>query len=237
MTPIADIRLRLLATVLLVIALSQVGGLGMAVTGFGLAMLLALIAGLDSKAWRRVLQVELFVVLLFLTLPFAISGTPLLAVGPLTASLEGLARAALIACKVSAAVLVVAALIGGVAPERIGAGLRALNVPERLVRLLLLTVRYLSVIRSEAARLHDAMRARGFVPRSNRHTWRAYGYLIGMLLVRALERAQRVEEAMRCRGFSGRFPHAALPAPRFSDWAGFVALTGLAAALLAGQFA
>ena len=110
--------------------------------------------------------------------------------------------------------------------------MRALHVPEPIVRLFALTVRYLALIRDEARRLNDAMRARGFRPGSNRHTWRSYGNLIGMLLVRALHRAQRVEEAMLCRGFSGRFPYAALPAPAADDWIGSALLTGLAVAAL-----
>jgi cobalt/nickel transport system permease protein len=32
------------------------------------------------------------------------------------------------------------------------------------------------------------------------------GYLFGMLFVRSLERAERISAAMRCRGFTGRFP-------------------------------
>ena len=101
----------------------------------------------------------------------------------------------------------------------------------------MLTVRYLSLIRDEARRLHDAMRARAFAPRSNRHTWQSYGYLIGMLLVRALERARRVEEAMACRGYSGRFPYAALVAPRARDWVGFALICGLGLGLLLVELA
>ena len=39
----------------------------------------------------------------------------------------------------------------------------------------------------------------------NRHTYRAYGYLVGMLLVRSLDRSERIVAAMKCRGFRGRF--------------------------------
>ncbi len=141
-------------------------------------------------------------------------------------------RAGLVALKVSAAVLVLMAFLGSVEPARIGAALHALRLPEPLVRVFMLTVRYLSLIRDEARRLHDAMRARAFTPRSNRHTWQSYGYLIGMLLVRALERARRVEEAMACRGYSGRFPYAVLAAPRARDWAGFAVICGLGLTLL-----
>ena len=196
------------------------------------AVALAVATRLPAPLWRRVLQVETFVILLFLTLPFAVAGTPLFAIGPLVASIEGVGRAALVAMKISAALLIIMSLLGTIEPARIGAALHALRLPEPLVQLYMLTVRYLALIRAEAVRLHDAMRARAFTPRSNRHTWRSYGYLIGMLLVRALDRAVRVEEAMRCRGASGRYPHAALPAPRPADWAGFALTAGLATVLL-----
>ena len=50
-----------------------------------------------------------------------------------------------------------------------------------------------------------AMKARGFRLRCNPHTWRSIGYLFGMLLVRSIERAERILAAMRCRGFQGHF--------------------------------
>lgn len=227
-----DLRLRLVAAFIAVAALSQLHDLATAVIALAGVGLIALTSGIDRSLWRRLLHVESFVLLLFLTLPFTVPGAPLFAFGPLSASIEGMERATLIACKVSASVLVLMTFLGNADPTRLGAALHALHVPEALVRLFVLTVRYLSLIRGEARRLHEAMRARAFRAGSNRHTWRSYGYLIGMLLVRALERAQRVEEAMRCRGFSGRFPHAAVPAPDIRDWVAFVGLSGLAVATL-----
>lgn len=228
----ADLRLRLVAAVLLVLAASQLAHFGPALAALALALILALAARPDRALWRRLRHVEGFVVLLLLTLPFAVPGAPLLTLGPLSASLEGLSRAALLAAKVTTAALVLLALLGTVEPIRLGAALHALRLPEPLVRLFVLTLRYLGLIGDEARRLREAMRARAFRARTDRHTWRSFGNLIGMLLVRALDRARRVEEAMRLRGFSGRFPHAALAAPTARDWTGFALLTGLAAAAL-----
>ncbi len=229
---VRDTRLRLVGAFLVVVAISLVYELTPAALALAGAGLLALLSGIDARLWRRILHVEGFVLLIFVTLPFAVAGQPLFTLGPLTASIEGVLRAVLVACKVSASVLVIMVLLGPVEPERIGAALDRLGVPEPIVRLFVMTVRYLWLIGDEARRLNDAMRARGFAPRSNRHTWRAYGNLIGMLLVRALERAERVEEAMRCRGFSGRFAYAVLPAPALRDWVGFCFMTGLFFALL-----
>ena len=66
------------------------------------------------------------------------------------------------------------------------------------------TVRYIDVLHQEYQRLRIAMKARGFRPQNSRHTYVSFGYLVGMMLVRALERSERVLAAMKCRGFSGR---------------------------------
>jgi cobalt/nickel transport system permease protein len=46
---------------------------------------------------------------------------------------------------------------------------------------------------------------RGFKPKTNFHTYKTFGYLIGMLLIRSYERSERIWNAMLCRGFQGRF--------------------------------
>lgn len=225
-----DLRARLVAASILVVAMSQLGTLPVAAAVLAATAGFALLVGIDGSGWRRMLHVETFMALLFLTLPFTVPGRPVLAVGPFDASVEGFARAALVSCKVSASVLAIVVLLGSVEPMRLGGALHALRVPEPIVRLLVLTLRYRSVIAGEMHRLREAMRARGFRPGSNRHTWRSYGNLVGMMLVRALERAQRVEEAMLCRGFSGRFPWRRPPPLATADKA-WVALATIVAVL------
>lgn len=80
--------------------------------------------------------------------------------------------------------------------------------------------------------------ARAFVRRTSRHTLRTLGHFAGRMLVRSLERAERVDEAMRCRGFAGRF--ALVVGETFSRLdLGFVVLVsiGLTAALVVEHFA
>ena len=49
------------------------------------------------------------------------------------------------------------------------------------------------------------MKIRSFKPGTNLHTYRSYAYLAAMLLVRSYDRADRVYQAMICRGFHGTF--------------------------------
>jgi len=39
----------------------------------------------------------------------------------------------------------------------------------------------------------------------NAHTCRMFGYMVAMLLVRSLDRSERIAAVMKCRGFRGRF--------------------------------
>jgi cobalt/nickel transport system permease protein len=200
-----DPRLLVLSVVLF--ALVVVGLQTLTAAATALAAALALAAG-SGLSWpllvRRLAALEGLMLLLLLTLPFSVPGEPWWTLGPLSASGEGLQRAALIALKANAVVLALIGLIGAMEPAVLGHALARLGVPHKLVHLLLLTVRQITLLDSERRRLRDAMRARAFVPRSNRHTWVSLGNLIGMLLVRSLERARRIEAAMRCRGFQGR---------------------------------
>ena len=157
----------------------------------------------------RLLLVEGFLLVLVMMLPFSVAGQPVANIGPFTATQEGLLRALAVVIKINVCVLTVVAMLGSLDPVRFADAAEGLGLPAKLARLVQFTVRYVSVFGAESTRLLESMRARGFRPRTNLHTWRTYGTLAGMLLLRSLERARRVDEAMRCRGFTGRMPASA----------------------------
>jgi cobalt/nickel transport system permease protein len=146
-----------------------------------------------------------FMLFILLLLPFTVPGAPIVEWGSFSASAEGLHQAIAILLKANAIVLALLALVGSLEAVTLGHALARLRIPGTLVQLLLFTVRYITVIGEEYARLRTAMRARGFRPGNNRHTYQSLGYMVGMLLVRSLERSERILAAMRCRGFQGRF--------------------------------
>lgn len=154
---------------------------------------------------RRLVPVNLLMLLLIVLLPLGIAGSPLLALGPLEYTSEGLFLALAIAVKANAIVLTLIVLLGTLDVSTLGHALSHLRVPDKLIHLFLFTVRYLDVLQREYLRLTAAMKTRGFRPGLNRHTYRTYGYLVGMLLVRSLDRSERILAAMKCRGFRGRF--------------------------------
>jgi cobalt/nickel transport system permease protein len=68
-----------------------------------------------------------------------------------------------------------------------------------------MSYRYIAVIEDEYKRLLRAAKFRGFRPKTNFHSYKTFAYLAGMLFVRASLRAQRVHQAMLCRGFNQKF--------------------------------
>jgi len=201
-----DPRLRVVAAGLIALAVVSLQTRTAAGLALALCALLALAAGSGSGTLvRRLLALEGFMLVLLVMLPFSVPGPALFALGPLSASEAGLARAILIVLKANAVALAVLALVGSMEPVVLGHALARLRVPAKLVQLFLFTVRYVGVIHDEYRRLRQAMRARAFVARADRHTWRSFGWLIGMLLVRSFERSERIVAAMKCRGFDGRF--------------------------------
>jgi cobalt/nickel transport system permease protein len=174
------------------------------------ALAAALVAGGASRlrpraAVARMVSLNGFMLLLALILPWSVHGTALVQLGPVAYSREGLALAGTVALKGNAIVLMLMALVGTLDVAILGHALEHLYVPEKLTHLLLFTVRYLDLLDRQYRQLTAAMRVRGFRPRMDRHTYRTFGYLVGMLLVRSLDRSERVLAAMKCRGFRGHF--------------------------------
>lgn len=200
-----DPRVRILVTAAFAVVVVALHDVGVLVAALGCAVLAALAARLPlAPTLRRAAAMDAFILVMLLMLPFTVAGTPLFTIGPLTASREGLSQAIAIGLKANAIVLLLLALVGTMDPAVLGHALRRLGVPATLIHLLFFTVRYVEVLGRESQRMRLAMKARAFRPRSDLHTWRSFGYLIGMLLVRSLERAERILAAMKCRGFDGR---------------------------------
>jgi cobalt/nickel transport system permease protein len=108
----------------------------------------------------------------------------------------------------------------------------SLRVPGRLVHLAMLTYRYLFLFAAELGRLRLALRVRGYRNRPTMHCYRTIGNVCGTLLVRSSERGERVAQAMRCRGFDGRFRSLTEFRTTLMDVAAFITIAGGFAALV-----
>lgn len=120
-------------------------------------------------------------------------------------------------------------ILAAVTPfARLTAQLRRLRLPEVLIALTEMTYRYLGILAEEAVNLLTAFRLR-----SKGRQWpnlREFAPLAGQLLLRSSDRAERVYNAMQCRGRSlGR---RNVPSPAWTPADGIFLLLGAGSAVL-----
>lgn len=192
------------------------------------------VARLPSRWYlRRLGIVVLFLGLFVLFVPLAVrhDETPW-HLGPLPLSPRGLTLALVVLLKGMA---VVTLLLVWWATATVELHLKAaysLRLPKLFLQLLMLTHRYLHLLIEEFRRLRIALRVRAYRHRAGLHTWRTVGHLTGTLLVRSYERAERVGQAMRSRGFDGRLRSLTEFRTTAYDALVFGGLVGSAGALL-----
>ncbi|MFA9395170.1 MAG: cobalt ECF transporter T component CbiQ [Halodesulfovibrio sp.] len=171
-----------------------------------IGIILLCIAQLPIKTLcRRLLFINAFIAFLWLTLPVSTAGTPVYSLGGFTVTQEGIDLTLLITLKSNAIITTFIALLATSNVTDIGSGFAKLHVPQKLSLLFLFTWRYIHVILEEYKRLSTAATLRGFVPTTNSHTYKTYANLIAMVLVKSHDRAERVSNAMKLRGFDGTF--------------------------------
>jgi cobalt/nickel transport system permease protein len=181
-----------------------------------LAGICACAARLDlAVTLRRMASLDGFMVFVVGFLPFTMPGAPAFTIAGFIVSQAGLEHAAAILLASNAVVLMILALVGTMKETELGMALSSLHAPAKLTHLLLLTTRYIDVLRREYRRLRISMKVRAFRMGFNLHTWKMIGYLFGMLLVRSIERSERIVIAMRCRGYRGEL-HMLCQPPRIS---------------------
>lgn len=206
-----DPRYRIVAASLFAIVTVALNSIPALCAALGIAFALLLSARLPAIATlKRMAAMDTFIIFLLAMLPFTVPitgpGDIMFTLWGFDASWRGLWQAIEIALTANAVILCLMALVGTLEPVVLGHALHSLRAPERLVHLLMFTLRYISVLHGEYLRMRAAMKARGFKARNSIHTLRSFGYLVGMMLVRAIERSERIMGAMKCRGFTGRFP-------------------------------
>lgn len=180
----------------------------------GLAALLALAVRLPpQRLLHTLLHAAPFLLLAGLTFPHS---------GPASPALSVLARA------VTALVLLVT-LRHALGEMPLLAAMRGFGLPPTLVLVMALALRFTGVISHELRRLLRAARSRS--PRALGP--RLAAAAAALVLVRSMERSERVHRAMAARGFDGQSLALASPPLACRDWLA-VALIASAAAIWAG---
>ncbi|MCA9774819.1 MAG: cobalt ECF transporter T component CbiQ [Myxococcales bacterium] len=226
-----DPRVKIASLTILAVAIATCRHAGAAVLGVAMALETLALARLPVDWVLGRLKAPLaFLALFFVVLPFSGAGTTI-PLGGLRLSVDGMELAALLVLKGTAVVLVTLALLGTAPFHRSMRALEDLGVPARLVELLLFAYRYVFVFARELERKRLALRARGFSGRRARDP-RTAARIVGTLMVSGLDQTERVQRAMRLRGYAGRIPTLERFAPTGVDFAKAAAAAAAALAIL-----
>lgn len=94
-------------------------------------------------------------------------------------------------------------------------GMGHLGVPSLLITQLLFVYRYISILLQEALNMSRARTARSFGRKS--YPVKMWGIFVGQLLIRTIERSERIHRAMLSRGFTGTVDSVSSSRWRFRD--------------------
>lgn len=156
-----------------------------------------------------------------------IDQTPAISYGSLVIS-QGWLSFASIMVRFLLTVSAALALIATTGMYRIGVGLEQLGFPRVFIMQLLFLYRYLFVVSEEVLTMMRSVSCR--CPAQRAISLRTYGSLTGQLLLRSMDRAERVHRAMALRGFDGHIRSTASPRITGSDllfmlgWLAFLAV-------------
>ncbi len=235
-------RTKLLATVAFIFAATLTPAGRWEVLG-GLAILLAAGVTLGTLSPLLVLRRSA------LALPFVLAAVPLLftregdelfTVPVLawrwTASEAGLEAVLTILAKSWLSVSAAVVLTSTTPATELLHALRGLHTPRIIVATVSFMYRYIFVIGDEAQRLVRARQSRSASADGGSGGsigWRAHilGNMIGSLFLRSYERAERIYDAMRSRGYDGELRSLATTSLRWADYAALALVLGLLAAL------
>jgi cobalt/nickel transport system permease protein len=191
-----DARIKLIAAVAFVVTtvLTPIGSW----TRYGaLGFVLALLIGLSGVPPRELMRRWLTFLVLIAFLAIVIAPTH-----PARSSAGLGVVVTSILIKNSLAIVAMLLLAAVTSFQSLLAGMRKLGLPLVLVATLGIMERYRYVLADELNRMATARRARSFTKRGN-FSLSLAGGLIGILFLRALERAERVHGAMIARGWQG----------------------------------
>ena len=186
-----DARAKLLGVFVFVIASALLTDQRLILAALGIAISLAAVSRIRPRTLMRSYA---------LALPFVLAAS----ISMLFAS--GVSNSIAMFLRTSACIIPLLLLANGTDSFDLFRGLRRLRVPALVTSLLMLTHRFILLFSDELGRMKTARRARGFGgARSllDRYGMSVLANTAGMVLVRADERANRVYEGMKAKGFRG----------------------------------
>ncbi|TQD28223.1 cobalt ECF transporter T component CbiQ [Methanolobus vulcani] len=145
----------------------------------------------------------IFVFPFLVIMPFAVEGNVLFSIYGLNITYEGVYYGILVFVRAATSIMFALTMLGTTKMDVTMKSLYSLKVPAPLVQTLMFSYRYVFVFIDEFISMWTAMTSKGFKLKANKHSLSVVGNIVGMLLVRSCERAERVHHSMSSKGYTG----------------------------------
>lgn len=153
------------------------------------------------KLFERWVQINIFVVFIWLLTPWTTPGTSFGSWKIFT--YEGVFLSALVTLKTNALFFVFYTLVSPLSFTQLADGLKSLHFPVKLTAILLFCSRGIDIFQAEYRHTRDAMKLRGFEMKADKRTYQTVGAIIALLFSKAFRKGAVLEEAMVLRGYDG----------------------------------
>lgn len=199
-----DPRVKLISFSILILSIVLLPDIISAFMGFILAIILVFISKIPfSFVLKSLKWVIIFILFFLIIMPLTVPGNVIVDLKIATISHEGSRLGLLIALRAISVCMIIFPMIGTMKFHNTLKALEELKVPNKLIQIIMFTYRYIYVSMEETERIFTAAKARLFKKKTNMHTIKTTGNLIGILFVRGFERTERVYNAMSSRGYKG----------------------------------
>jgi cobalt/nickel transport system permease protein len=200
-----DLRLKIISIFASALIISSCRTVSSAGASIIFAMLLTFFSGIPLTFYLKKLYLPLiFLIPLFLFLPFSSGGDVLFQLYYISIYKEGIILSSVIGLKVISIIILINIIPATASFRDISAALKALRVPDKMLNIILFSYRYFFVFFEDLRKMRVALTLRGFRTMNPFKSLKSSSYLAGSILVRSFEQTERIYMAMMLRGYSGR---------------------------------
>ncbi|MBC8233550.1 cobalt ECF transporter T component CbiQ [bacterium] len=199
-----DARVKIISLLCLIISIVLLDKILPALFGLFFCIILVFISRIPLRFLFAYLRWAILFSLFFvIIMPLTVEGDEIAKFYFLSISRNGIELGFLIALRALSAVLLIFPMVGTSKFIVTMKALQDLKIPDKLIQMVMFSYRYIFIFIEEVERMFTAAKARAFHEKTNLHTLRTVGFILGMLFVRSYERAKRVYDAMLARGYTG----------------------------------
>jgi len=200
-----DQRCKIVSFLILITAISFMSSAVPAIAGLLAALIVAVFSRLPVKFLIKRIAMPLFFLLpLFLLLPVTAGGDIYTVIYGINIYFQGIKTAVLILIKTSSIILLFNIMIATCPFSETVCALQSLRLPEKIINMIAFTYRFIHVYIIDFNKMRTALILRGYKSESGLRSWKTSANLTGSLIVRSYEQTDRIHNAMKLRGYSGR---------------------------------